>query len=147
MRPEVVTPVRDAVRFVNDEEGDAVSDIRQHLGAKVLVSQPFGRDEQDVHLVPPQAFLRNRPVFLVVRRDSEGANTHPPGRGNLVAHQREQRRNQERRPGPGLTQQLRCDEVYEALPPPGLLDDEESTTPFHDVANGGFLSLTKLRIV
>ena len=146
MRPEVVPPIRDAVRFVDDEEGDAVGDIRQHLGAKVLVSQPFGSDDQDVYLVLPQACFRNRPVFLVVRRDSAGAHPHSFGSGDLVAHQCQQRRNQERRPGLGLAQQLRRDEVDEALSPSGLLDDQESTTPFHDVANGGFLSLTELGI-
>ena len=48
------------------------------------------------------------------------------GRLDLVAHEGEQRRDEHRRPGPGVAQQPGGDEVDGALAPPGALHDQRS---------------------
>ena len=59
-----MAPIRDAVGLVDDQEGDALCDLRQHLGAKVLVAEPLGSNQQDVRLVTPQAFFPRLPSAL-----------------------------------------------------------------------------------
>jgi hypothetical protein len=45
VRPEVVAPLTDAVRLVDDEEGDVA--LQQRL-EEVAITEPFRRDVQDV---------------------------------------------------------------------------------------------------
>ena len=59
----------------------------------------------------------------------------PLGRGDLVAHQREQRADDQRRAGAGLAQQRRGDEVHGRLAPPGALDAEHPGAVGHDVVD------------
>ena len=42
--PEVVAPVGDAVRLVDDEQPDRALDARQDVGREALVGEPLGRD-------------------------------------------------------------------------------------------------------
>ena len=46
--PEVVAPVGDAVRLVDDEQPDALGEDRQHPRAELRVVQPLGADQQQV---------------------------------------------------------------------------------------------------
>jgi len=48
---EVVSPVADAVCFVDDEQTGAGRELRQHGVAKARVGEAFGRDEQEVDSV------------------------------------------------------------------------------------------------
>ena len=81
----------------------------------------------------------------VVRRDPRGADSHPLGGGDLVAHQREQRRDQERWPFAAFSQESGRDEVDGALPPARALHDEEPSAAFDEVFDRGVLTVTELR--
>ena len=146
VRSEIVAPIGDAVGLVDDEEGDALRDLRQHLITKALVAKPLGRNEQDVHFISLKALFHVLPMLSIVGRDSHGVDPHAHRGCNLVPHQRQQWRDQERRPGSGFAQQPGRNEVDEALAPSGLLHYQQPATAFHDVADGVFLPFAELGI-
>ena len=51
VRTEIMSPVGDAVRLVNDEQADAVLDRDKTVLRKSRICQSFRRDKQDVTLV------------------------------------------------------------------------------------------------
>ena len=140
---EVVAPVGDAVGLVDDEQCDALGDVGQHLVAESLVRQSLRGDEQDVHRARAGRLLHAVPLVLVVRVDRLGADAHPLGRGDLVAHQGQQGADQEGRPKTRFAQQPSRDEVDEALSPARLLYHELSAAAFDEVSDGFFLSLAE----
>ena len=124
--PEVVTPVGDAVDLVDDHQPGSGTDQRHRQIGELRIGEPFGRDEDEVDVV-----RRDVGGELVDRRRRRAVHRHraqpEPGRGvDLVAHQREQRRDEQRRPEPGVAQQPRGEEVDRALAPSGALDDEDT---------------------
>jgi len=138
-----VTPVGNAVCFVDHQQRYLCGDTSQYLLAKVLVRQALRRDQQDVDLTLGQLSLDCRPGVHVVGIDRGGSNPHPLSRSDLVPHQCQQRRDQQRRPVAGLSQQLGCDEVNEALTPAGLLHDQQAALALDDVADGTLLAATE----
>ena len=117
VRTEVVAPVADAVRLVDHQQADRARDDAEHLVAEALVREPLGRDQQQVDLVVGQA-LHDRLELVGVRRvDRLGAHADARGHLDLVAHQREQGRHEQRGAGALLAQQLRRDEVDGATCP------------------------------
>ena len=140
---EVVAPVGDAVGLVDDEERDAPGDVRQHLLAEALVRQPFRGDEEDVHRAGAGRLFHAVPLVLVVRVDRLRMDAHPLGCGDLVAHERQQRADEEGRPQTRFAQQPGGDEVDEALAPSRLLDQELPAAAFDEVPDGFFLSVAE----
>jgi hypothetical protein len=103
-------------------------------------------DEQDIERVSEEAGDDLRPVILIVRVDGFGPHTHARCGGNLVPHERQQRRNEQGRALPSFTQQLDSDEVDETLAPACLLNYEQAPRPGDDRTNRVLLPLTKLGI-
>ena len=124
VRPEVVAPVADAVRLVDHEQPDAAPQRGQHGLAEALVRQPLGRDHQDVDLVVGDRGLGPVPLLDVAGVDGHGTQAQAVRGAQLVAHEREQRADDERRPLPAIAQHPRREPVHEALAPPGPLHDE-----------------------
>ncbi len=122
--PEIVAPVADAVHFVDDEQADAWGEGRQHRLPERGVGEPLGRDEQHVDLVAVEAVRDVVPLFPVVAVDGGGADPTAFARGDLVAHQGEERRDDHRRSGAAVAQEPGGDEIHRALPPAGALDHE-----------------------
>jgi hypothetical protein len=85
--PEVVAPVGDAVRLVDDQEPDLGGELRQHLVAKARGVEPLGRDDEDVDRSRGDAGVDLVPVVGVRRVDGLGRDAGPPGGCDLVAHQ------------------------------------------------------------
>ena len=117
-------PVRDAVRLVDHQQGDPVLNCGKEFIPEVIILQLLGRDEQHVDLVALDCVLDPVPFTAVVGAFPFRADSHPLRRLDLVAHQRQQRRDEERRSVPGLAQQFGGDEVDEALAPAGALHDQ-----------------------
>ena len=66
-----------------------------------------------------------------------GTEAHPLGRIDLVSHQCQQRRDDERRPAPLVAQQLGGDPVHGRLAPSGPLDHQDTpTVPDQSVDRG-----------
>ena len=118
-------------------------DVSQHLLAESVVRQSLGGDEQDVHRTRTGRLLHAVPLVLVVRVDRLGADAHPLGGGDLVAHQRQQGADEKSQPETCFAKQPGGDEVDEALPPARLLDQELSAAALDEMSDGFFLALAE----
>ena len=136
VRPEVVAPVRDAVRLIDDEEPDALGEQRQHRVAELRVVEPLGADQQEIDGVAGQQLLHLVPRLAVRRVDRMRADPEPLGCGDLVAHQRQQRGHDQRGAGAALAQQRGRDEVHGRLAPPGALHAQHAAAVVDQVAHG-----------
>jgi hypothetical protein len=121
--PEVVAPGRDAVRLVDGEQGEAArggalgGDRRDEGG----VAEALGRDVEQAQLAAREGGGAPLPVgALDVRVDAGGGDPPRAQRGDLVLHQRDQRREDEDRPLLRQRRQL----VDERLAAAGRPDDE-----------------------
>ena len=119
--PEVVPPVGDAVRLVDDEHPGGAGELGQHLVAELGVVQTLGADEQDVDLAGLDLAVDQRPVVGVGGVDRDRVDAGALGRLDLVAHEREQRADDHRRALPAGAQQRGGHEVDRRLAPPGAL--------------------------
>ena len=129
--PEIVTPIRHAVRLVDHHESRIGGQRRQDGVPEVRVVEPLGAHEQHIHLAGPHRRPDLVPLGHVGRVD--GGRPHPgPCRGlDLVTHQRQQRRDDHRRTGAQFAQQACRDEIDGRLAPAGALHDQR-TTPIRD---------------
>ena len=88
---EVVAPLGNAVCLVDHQQGD------RHLGdeiAKALVLQALHRDHQDLQLTAARAIHHLGSLFAALRRiDAGRRNAMGMQEGQLVLHQRQQRRD------------------------------------------------------
>ena len=141
---EVVAPVADAVRLVDDQEPAPLDETGQHLVAETWVGQALGRHEQHVDLVGVDARADLTPLGGVGRAQLLRAHSRPRGCGDLVAHQGQQRRDQQRRSGTLLSAQRGRDEVHRRLAPPRPLHDEGTLATVDECLDGFPLTLAKL---
>ena len=119
------------MRLVDHQETAATPDLGQHLGAELRVGQPLGRDQQQVDGVSGELFQHAVPVVTVGAVDCLGAHPHPLSRLDLVAHERQQRRDQQSRPAAPVPQHAGRNEVHGALAPPGALHQQHPLAPPH----------------
>jgi hypothetical protein len=124
--PEVVAPVGDAVGLVDDEEPDARADGGQDAGGEVIVGEALGRDQEDVDGVGRERLLDLGPLVLVAAVDRVGPEPQPGGHRDLVAHEREERADDERRAVALVAADPGGDPVDKALAPARALDDERA---------------------
>jgi hypothetical protein len=73
VRPEVVPPVRDAVRFVDHQQPHRGGEQRQHLVTEARVVQSLGADQQQVELVGGQPSGDLLPLVAIGGVDRVGA--------------------------------------------------------------------------
>ena len=143
---EVVAPVGDAVRLVDDDEPAAGDQPGQLLLAEPRVGQPLGGDEQDVDVVGGEAGGDVVPLGHVGAGDLDGADAGAGRGGHLVAHQREQRADQQRRAGAAAAQEGGGDEVDGRLAPAGALHDQRPLRALDQRRDGGVLPLAEDRV-
>ncbi len=122
--PEVVAPVGDAVRLVDDEEPAGRGEPGQHLVAEAGVVEPLRAHEEYVDLPGPDRLVDGLPVLDVRRVDRHRADAGPLGGGDLVAHQGQQRGDDHGRARTGGAQQQGGHEVDRRLAPAGPLHDQ-----------------------
>ncbi len=101
VRPEVVAPVRDAMGLVDHDEAGIRGEGRQHLVAEVGVVESLGADQQYIEFAGGHPFVDLVPLGDVSRVDRRRPHTGPFGRGDLVAHQGQQRGDDDGRAVPG----------------------------------------------
>ena len=106
------------MRLVDHQQPDPLGEQRQHRVAELRVVEPLRADQQQVDRVGGEQRRATSSHAVAVRRvDRVRADPEPLGRGDLVAHQREQRRDDQRRPGAPLAQQRGGEEVDGRLAP------------------------------
>ena len=92
--PEVMAPVADAVRFVDDQHPHPLDESGQLLVAERGVVQSLGREQQHVDIVGAQAGEHVAPLVRVRRVDRDGPHAGALSRGDLIAHEGQQRRDE-----------------------------------------------------
>ncbi len=123
---EVVAPVGDRVGLVDDQQPQPAREPVEHPPSEPGVGQPLRRDQQHVQGPGAQGALHRRPLVDVggVQR---GRGEPCPLRGcHLVPHQREQRGDDERRPGALRAAYGRSGPVDRRLPPTGGLHHQHT---------------------
>jgi hypothetical protein len=111
--PEIVPPLRHAVRFVDREQADArlfeqIEKTRRH--------EPLGRDIQQIELAVAQRALGGRGLGAGQRRIQIGrAHADLVQRRDLVLHQRDQRRNHDAHAVPRLAAHERGNLIAQRL--------------------------------
>ena len=145
--PEVVPPVADAVRLVDDEQADALHEGGQLLFAERRVVQALGRDQEHVDLVGGQLGEHVVPLVRVRGVDGDGAHPGTGGRRDLVAHEGEQRGDQDGGAGTALAQQQGGDEVDGRLAPPRALHDEGPSAGVDERLDGLELAVVELGLL
>ena len=94
---EVVAPVGDAVRLVDHQQAAGRGQPGQHLVAEAGVVEPLGADQQHVDLAGADRVVDRLPLLDVGRVDGDRADAGALGGRDLVAHQGEQRRDDDGR--------------------------------------------------
>ncbi len=144
--PEVVAPVGDAVRLVDDEEADRALDARHDVGHEALVGESLGRDQEDIDRVRGEAVVDGVPLVDVAGVDRGGPQPQAAGHRDLVAHQREERADDEGRAVAAVAADPGRDPVDEALAPAGPLDDERASTVLDDGFDRLALAVAECRV-
>ena len=125
---EVVAPVADAVRLVDHEESGARGELGQHHVAELFVRESFGRHEKEIDPVGIDIGDDLLPIAGVVARDAGRVHAAAFARVDLIAHEAEEGRDQQRRARVPRAQEPGRDEVDRALAPAGALHDEDTVT-------------------
>ena len=108
-----------------------VRDRQQDVAHEFVVGQAFRRDQHRVRLIGEDAAGEAVPVVRLVESMVERPDAQPLRRHDLVAHQRQQGGDDQRRPGPPVAQDAGGDEVDRALPPAGALDHQQLPPVVH----------------
>ncbi len=107
---EIVAPLADAVRFVDGDEARRPAAEQRHEPVPPLAYQPLGRDVQEP--IPPVAQARHharprvRPQRAVVAGRGDAVADE---RVDLILHQRDQRRDDDRQPLANERRRLEAD--------------------------------------
>ena len=117
------------MRLVDHQHAGGRGQPGQHPVPEVGVVQPLRADQQQVHLAGLDRGVGALPVRGVGRVDGDRADAGPLRGVDLVAHQRQQRRDDHRRAGPGRPQQRGGHEVDRRLAPAGALHDQRPGAP------------------
>ena len=126
---EIMPPVGNAVGLIDDQQADAAGNRQQHLVHEFVIGEAFRRDQQGVGHAFPNGALKRRPVLRVRGIDRQGADTQPFSRFDLVPHQGEQGRHDERHAMAPAAEYPGRDEIYRALAPAGSLHDQQPLAP------------------
>jgi hypothetical protein len=112
------------VRLVDDHQPRPGGELGQDEVAEVGVVEPLRAHQQHVDGARLDLGEDLVPVAGVGRVDRAGADARPLGRLDLVAHQRQQRRDDHGRAGAALAEQPGRHEVHGGLAPARPLDDQ-----------------------
>ncbi len=121
---EVVAPVGDGVGLVDHEHPEPTDQRVEHPSPEARVRQALGRDQQHVEGAREQVPLDRLPVGDVRRVESRRAQAGPCGGRDLVAHQRQQRRHDERGAGTLVAPDRRRGPVHGRLAPARRLNQQ-----------------------
>jgi hypothetical protein len=146
VRAEVVAPVGDAVGLVDHHEAGLGRQAGEGDVAEVGVVEALGRDQEDVDHAGPDLVVDALPRVAVGGVDRDGADAGAPGGGDLVAHEREEGRDDDGGAGAPGPQECGGDEVDRGLAPAGALDDERATVTLDERLDGRPLVVTQARV-
>src|SRR5438552_5933280 len=120
-----MAPIRNAVRLIDHQQPDAVCDGQENLLDESVVREALRGDEHGVRLARDNGPREAWPLIRVRRVYADGSDVEPLRRFDLVTHQGQKRRYDQRRTGAAVTQHAGRNEVDRTLAPAGALDDQE----------------------
>ncbi len=132
------------MRLVDHEEAEPGPERGQLLVAEARVVEALGRDEEEVDLVGVERAQQVVPLVGVARVHGDRAHAGAPGCGDLVAHEREERGDEERGAETLLPEEQGGDEVDGRLAPSGALHDEGSGAILHEGLDGLELAIVEV---
>ena len=142
-----MAPVRDAVGLVDHQEPHGRGEQRQHPLAELGIVQPLRADQQQVDGVRGEPGADVVPLLAVGAVDGVRAQSQPARRGDLVAHQGQQRADDQGRARAGLPQERGGDEVHRGLSPPCALHAQHPRPIDHDILDRLELPRPELRVI
>lgn len=119
------------MRLVDHQQAGGGSELGQQLLAKVHGIEALGAHEEYIGLTALDLPVDGVPFLGVGRVDGPRPDTGPRRRLDLVAHQREQGRDDHRRAGTTSAQQSGGDEVHRRLAPARALHHQGATALLH----------------
>src|SRR5690606_28302433 len=125
-------------------EANPVCERQQNLADKGLVGEALWRDQHCVDSIAEEVARELVPFVTIGRVDGGRPYPEAPGSGDLVSHEREQRRDDDRRTGTAVAQDTRGDEINDTLAPAGPLDHQKATPVVHQSVDRFPLTGTKL---
>ena len=131
------------MRLIHDEQPDASLQQRQELLPELRVRQPLRRHHEQVEFVAGERGLNLAPLLHVLAVHRRRAHAELFRGEQLVAHEREQRADEQRRSCAGLAKNFCREEIDDALAPAGALHDEEPLPPVGNVVNRLPLAVAK----
>ena len=132
------------MRLVDHEHPHPADQIGQLLLAEGGIVEPLRRHQEHIDLVALKLCEHVGPLVDVAGVDSDRADPGPRGCRDLVAHEGEQRRNQDGGPGTLTAKQQRRDEVHGGLAPAGALHHEGPAPPLDEGFDGLVLSVVEV---
>ena len=146
VRPEVVSPVGNAMRLVDHYQPHRRREQRQHVVAEAGVVESLRTDQQQVDRVGGEPCANAVPLLAIGAVDRVGAQPQPLRGGDLVAHQCQQGTDDQRGTRAGAPQQRRRHEVHRRLPPTSALDAQNPGAIGDQVPDRLELSRPELRL-
>ena len=143
--PEVEAPVRDAVGLVDHQQPAGGEQIRQPAG-EPGVGQSLRGDQQDVDQPLPEVGQHRVPLVDVGRVDGGRPQPRPLGRGDLIAHQGQQRRDHQGRTAAVGAQGGGRRPVDRRLAPAGGLHDQHPAPVVDQLGHRPQLVLARSRL-
>src|SRR5690606_32298278 len=140
---EVVAPVGDAVGLVDDDQSGSGGQAGQDAVAELGVVEAFGADQQHVDGALGDRGVGALPLLGVGAVDGVSADSGAFGGGDLVAHQRQQRGDDDGGPGSRGAAQRGGHEVDRGLAPSGALHHEDAPVPGGEGVDGPPLVLAQ----
>jgi hypothetical protein len=134
------------MRLINDKKAHTVQYGKQAPIDEIVVGQSLWRDQEHVELVSKQSTFDARPIRLIRRIDRFCSHADISSGFDLVPHQRQKRRDEERAARTLIAKESRGKKVHNTLAPPGSLNDQEPSVPLDQCGNGLELSIAELRV-
>ena len=134
------------MRLVDDEQADRALDARQDVGREAFVGEALRRDQQDIDRVGGEPVVDVVPFVDVAGVDRRGTEPEAFGHRDLVAHEREERADDQRRTMALVAADAGRDPVDEALAPARPLDDERAMPVLDDRLDRLALALAEGRV-
>ena len=107
--------------LIDHEQANPVGNVSQNVLPKSVVGQSLRRNQQEIDTILLQILFHPIPIVGIAAVDRPGRDADPFGGFKLVAHQGEQRRNEQCRSGSLVTKQPGSEKVDDAFPPSGPL--------------------------
>ena len=116
------------MRFVYDEQANVALKQRQELLHELRIAQPLRRDHQQIHLIGQERAFDLLPLVQIFTVNGCGAQTDAFRGQELIAHQRQQRTDEQRRSSASFANDFSREKIDDTLAPARPLNHQNAAT-------------------